>query len=507
VLTAWGGRPYHRPSVQDAIDRLFLRAFDVPPAAQEALAGDGSRRRMIRLSDASGRTAIAVIGPDADENRAFLSYSETFRELGLPVPKVYAADEDAGVYLLEDLGDTTLYDALAQARAGGDGTLPAPLRSIYERVLTWLPRFQVEGGAAVDYGVAYPRASFDAQAIQWDLNYFKYHFLKLAHIPFHESRLEQDFQRYIAWLGEAGGEHFVYRDLQTRNVMVRDGEPWFIDYQGGLRGPLQYDVAKLLYEGKAALPTETRAALLENYLDALGEHLPLDREKFLSRYRGFVFLRIMQGMGAYGYLGLYGRKPQFVARIPHAVRDVESLLETGFLPLELPEMRTAFERIVASEALRAAPIPVSSAGLTVRVGSFSYKRGLPEDPGGHGGGFAFDCRALPNPGRLAEFAGLSGLDPAVGTWFERQPSVAAFLAHARELVEAQVSTYLRRGFDSLHVQFGCTGGQHRSVYLAECLARALSTNSAGIDVPVRHAEAVHWPVTAARSAPSVEPSA
>jgi len=482
--------------VQDALDRLFEATFGAPPQAQEPLAGDGSRRRMIRLHRKDGPSVIGVLGPNGDENRAFLSYSATFRDLGLPVPAVYGADEAAGVYLVEDLGDTTLFDRLDPARRTGD-PLPDDVLRLYEKVLAWLPRFQVEGGRAVDYSVAYPRPRYDAQAMQWDLDYFKYAFLKLAHVDFHEARLAEDAARLIRWLSGPGGRHFVYRDLQTRNIMVRDDTPWFIDYQGGLQGPLQYDVAKLLYEGKAGLDEATRERLLDHYLTALAEYVPVQRDSFLTHFRGFVVLRILQGLGAYGYLGLYGRKPQFLARIPPAIADLEGLLASGFLPLDLPELRAVFERLIASETLRA-ETRTPATGLTVRVGSFSYKRGVPADPSGHGGGFTFDCRALPNPGRLAAYAGRSGLEDEVADWLETQAATDAFYAQAAALVEAQVARYEERGFDSLQVLFGCTGGQHRSAYLARRLATALAKCHPEATVCVTHHEALHWPVTARR---------
>ena len=480
------------------MDRLYRETFGDAPVARAPLAQDGSRRRMLRLTGPDGRTAIGVIGPDHAENRAFLSFSKAFRTIGLPVPEVFAADEPAGIYLVEDLGDTTLFDALSSAREHGNGAFLADVQPVYERILSWLPRFQVEGGRAVDYAVAYPRSAYDAQAMLWDCNYFKYDYLKLAHVPFHEARLEEDFRRLTAWLTEAPAEHFVYRDLQSRNIMLRDGEPWFIDYQGGLRGPLQYDVAKLLYEGKAALPEATRKHLLAHYLAEADRIVQIDRDAFLAHFRGFVVLRILQGLGAYGYLGLYGRKPQFLARIPHAIREIEYLLDDDFVPIGLPELRRVFTWLVEHEP-RHAPAPAAKGGLTVRVGSFSYKRGVPEDPGGHGGGFVFDCRALPNPGRLAEFAGSSGLDEAVATWLAGHQEVGRFLEGALDMVAEQVEAYRTRGFDSLQVLFGCTGGQHRSVYAAEALAAALRGRSPEVAVPVTHHETAHWPSSARRA--------
>jgi aminoglycoside/choline kinase family phosphotransferase len=489
--------------VLNALTDLYVATFGMPPVSHAFLAGDGSRRRMLRLTGGDGTSLIGVHGPDALENRAFISYAASLRSAGLPVPAVHAVDEEAGVYLVDDLGDVTLHDLLLRARSAG--RFPEDVLPAYRQVLTWLPRFQVEGGRAVDYAAAYPRPRYDAQAMQWDCNYFKYDFLKLAHVPFHEGRLEEDFQRLIAWLGEAEGGHFVYRDLQSRNIMWKDAAPWFIDFQGGLQGPLQYDVAKLLYEGKAGLPQATRDALLDHYLEALATHIEVDRDRFLAHFRGFVVLRILQGLGAYGYLGLYGRKPQFVARIPHAIRDIEALLASGFLPLDLPELRRVFETLVADEVLRREPPRANGEHLTVRIASFSYKGGYPPDEGGHGGGYAFDCRGLPNPGRLPEYAGRSGLEPEVVAYLETEPACGPFFDHAHALVTAQIQVYVDRGFDSLQVLFGCTGGQHRSVYMAERLGRVLRAAGLTANVTVDHMETARWPASAARIAPITLP--
>src|SRR6202008_1720390 len=289
----------------------FGRKCGKAPAAVLPLDGDGSQRQMYRLVGGEDETAIAVVGPDAEENRAFLTFSRDFRSAGLPVPEVYAADAKAGVYLVEDLGETTLFDAVSAARrADPDAAFPAAMVPVYRRVLEILPRFQVQGGKLVDYSVAYPRAAFDRQSILWDLNYFKYHFLKLAFVPFNEARLEKDFRRFATFLLAADTRHFMYRDFQSRNVMLRDGEPWFIDYQGGRRGALQYDVASLLYDPKAAIPEAVREELLEHYLDQLERYLRrVDRTRFRQHFRGYVLVRLMQAMGGYGHLRVFQFHP------------------------------------------------------------------------------------------------------------------------------------------------------------------------------------------------------
>ncbi len=489
----------------DALQRLFEARFGREAAFVAPVAADGSRRRMVRLRLDETTSAIGVLGPEPEENRAFLAFTRTFRGLGLPVPEVLGEDLREGVYLVEDLGDTTLFGALSQARKVEPGAFPPSLVPIYRRVLAALPRFQVEGGRAIDFSVAYPHAAFDRRSMAWDANYFKYHFLKLAEIPFHEGRLEEDFERLVGFLLEADSRHFLYRDFQSRNVMLRGGTleaavPWFIDYQGGRRGALAYDVASLLYDAKAEIPPILREELLQHYLDVLGAHVSVDRERFLLEFRGFTLMRILQALGAYGFRGFYERKPHFLASVPPALRNIEHLLRSGPMPVQLPELRAVFERMVASERLRAAPAP-SIEGLTVYLGSFSYRHGMPMDPGGNGGGFVFDCRALPNPGWDAELKPLCGRDRQVIRSLELQPEVHAFVAHAQALVESQVRTYLARRYTALSVQFGCTGGQHRSVYVAERVAAALRARWPEVRVDLRHAERTRWPATADRDPP------
>jgi len=494
---------------------LYHDRFGVSPEAIVDLRADGSNRRLYRLIGPDGRSVVGVHGPDREENRAFLSYSGSFRSLGLPVPEIYIADEDAGLYLEEDLGDLTLFGALTASRGGADRSELSPeMTAIYRRVAELLPRVQVEGGRGVDFSVAYPAAEFDRRSMMWDLNYFKYHFLKLAHIPFNEGRLEEDFSRLCDFLLRADRSHFLYRDFQSRNIMLRQGEPWLIDYQGGRRGALHYDIASLLYDAKASLPESARALLLEAYLDALEGYVEVDRGEFAELYRGFVLIRIMQAMGAYGYRGFFERKPHFLASVPYAIGNIEALLRDG-LPIEAPELRAVFERIASSDLRSGAAgtgagtgsiagnVPASgtaasdASGLTVHIGSFSYRRGYPEDQGGHGGGFVFDCRSIHNPGRYDQYKMLCGRDSEVIEFLEREEKAGEFWTSIRTLVENAVENYLERGFEHLMVGFGCTGGQHRSVYFAERLARHLHERFPGVTVELTHREQERWPGSAA----------
>jgi hypothetical protein len=317
----------------------------------------------------------------------------------------------------------------------------------------------------------------------WDLNYFKYYFLKLAGIPFNEQALEDDFGCLINFLLGADRDFFLYRDFQSRNIMLRDGRPFFLDYQGGRKGALQYDIASLLYDAKADLPPELRQQLLDHYLSVLASFVDLQPAAFMRHYYAYVYVRIMQAMGAYGFRGFYERKPLFLQSVPYALNNVRWLLNNVQLPIQLPTLLATFKSLLASDVLQS--VQSETASLVVRVQSFSFHQGLPKDDTGHGGGFVFDARSLPNPGRLEPFKNLTGKDAPVMNYLMQQESVHQFLASVVALVDASVGNYRTRGFKSLTVSFGCTGGQHRSVYLAEQLARHLAGRP-GVEVMVSH---------------------
>jgi aminoglycoside/choline kinase family phosphotransferase len=489
-----------RGGMHDALVRLFVERYGHAPRSVLEIAGDGSNRIYFRLVGNDLETAVGAYGPDPEENRAFISYTRAFHAGGLPVPELFGVDETARVWLEEDLGDTTLFNALVEARKRDGSDFPARMLPLYRRVLEWLPRFQVRGAELIDFSQAYPRAAFDRQSIVWDLNYFKYHFLKLAQIPFNEERLERDFERLADFLLQADTSLFLYRDFQSRNIMLDDAEqPHFIDYQGGRRGAPQYDIASLLYDAKAAIPDPIRDQLLGHYLDALEQYRPVDRESFAQLYRGYVLVRIMQAMGAYGYRGFFERKARFLQSVPYAAKNLKAILERG-LPITLPELQRVFERIARDWSERAAP--QATRGLTLYIASFSFRQGYPEDQGGHGGGFVFDCRALPNPGRHLEYSDLCGRDASVVEYLERAPETHEFWRHVRSLVDHHIEEYLRRGFTSLSISFGCTGGQHRSVYFAERLAAHARHEYPQATVQLLHREDSSWPAPAPRSEPA-----
>ncbi len=468
----------------DILKELFEQHFHSQVERIQPLQGElgGSGRSIIRLSN-DKISAIGILHGVREENAAFIEFSRHFRHHGLPVPEIYAEDLNQGGYLEEDLGDTTLFEFLSGNRDGDD--IAAPVMDAYRKVVETLPRFQVEAGRDLNYKKCYPRASFDRQSIAWDLNYFKYYFLRLAGIPFNEQALEDDFSRLTKFLLSAPREYFLYRDFQSRNVMWRDGRPFFVDYQGGRKGALQYDIASLLYDAKAALPPELRQNLLDHYLDSLAGFIELDRDAFMHHYYAYVYIRIMQALGAYGFRGFYERKAHFLQSVPFALNNLRWLLHHVKLPIELPTLLGAFTSMLGSEKLQG--VSAQADTLTVRVFSFSFHHDMPKDESGNGGGFVFDARSIPNPGREEQYKNLTGKDAPVIDYLNREESVHQFLASVMSLVDASILEYQRRGFKNLMVSFGCTGGQHRSVYFAEQLAKRLRGRS-GLEVVVRHVE-------------------
>lgn len=511
----------------EQLKRLFLRWAGVPCAECLALGANGSNRRYYRLAGSSqqvadselpatcyplpAKTAIGCVNDDIRENEAFFAYSRHLHAKGLPVPELYTVDDDHRLYLQQDLGDQTLYGLLFDKKRQGGG-FDAEMLAYYKKALADLAAIQ-QGGADMDFSVAYPRSAFDRQSILWDLNYFKYHFLKLSHIPFDEQLLENDFNTLIDFLLQADCHYFLYRDFQSRNIMlvgssqqVADSELpstcyplpalYYIDYQGGRRGATQYDVASLLYSAKSDLPEAIRLELLNHYLDVRGLKGE-ERQRWLGHFWGYVLVRILQALGAYGYRGLFERKDYFLQSIPLALNNLRHLLENHPLPIDLPHLHSIissanFTNLTnfntgKNNSPNSLNSPTVIQPLTVTVSSFSYKQGLPTDSSGNGGGFIFDCRALPNPGRYAEYKTYTGKDRPVIEFLQREPAVDRFLDHVKALVGQSVEKYLERNFTSLQVSFGCTGGQHRSVYCAEQLAAWL-TATYPCSVALRHRE-------------------
>ena len=454
------------------------------------LAQSGSDRVYYRISGKS-KSCIGTHSPDQKENTAFITFTQHFWAKGLPVPELYLIDNEKNIYIQQDLGDVALYQLLPKE---GQPFTEA-LVQLYKKIIRMLTLLQIKGSEGLDYSVCYPRAAFDRQSMLWDLHYFKNYFLKLAKIPFDEQALEDDFERFITYLLQADCNYFMFRDFQSRNIMIHENEPYFIDYQGGRKGALQYDLASLLFQAKGNIPHNIREELLDHYLDCVELQLRIDRKAFTRYYYGYVLIRCLQAMGAYGFRGLYERKEHFIASIPYAIENIKWLLNNVQIPVEMPELRKCLRLMVESKQFEPYDKTKGSASpLTVRITSFSYKKtGIPNDDTGNGGGFVFDCRAIENPGRYEEYKKLTGRDQPVIDFLKQQKSMDDFLINIFSLIDNSVENYIERGFEHLSVHFGCTGGQHRSVYSADALAKHLSEKYA-VKVNLTHIqqEANNW---------------
>jgi len=468
--------------IEEKLALLFENWAGEKPAAIIPLPGSGSDRRYYRMT-CRDRSAVGAWNPVKEENEAFLHFSEVFLRAGLHVPEIFAQETGENIYLLEDLGDISLF-TLMENQMFTD-VFPGDIENLYRYSLSELVRFQVIGGKNINYAKCFPHASFDKRSMCWDLNYFKYYFLKL-HVPFHEGKLEDDFNAFADYLSGADHDYFMYRDFQSRNIMIHEGKPFFIDYQGGRKGPLQYDVASLLFQVKADLPFALREKLLDHYMAELGRYITTDPEKFREQYYGFVLIRLLQVLGAYGFRGLIEKKPHFLASIPYALKNIRWWLESVKSPVPMPELIKCLEQLALITKYDPRPSGEKHEKLTVTVRSFSYKDGVPADCDGNGGGFVFDCRALPNPGREEKYRAFNGKDLLIIDYLKDEPAVIFFLEETEKLLSINIDNYLERGFSHLSVYFGCTGGQHRSVYCTETIAARLRMKYPGINVRTEH---------------------
>lgn len=432
----------------------------------------GSYREYYRIKGIS-KTAIGVYNEDLKENQAFLSFTKHFFSAGLRVPEVLAEDENGKLYLLSDLGDESLFDFLDKKRKQV-GVFPGTVIEAYKSALNELPKFQINASKYLDYSVCYPRKAFDKQSMMWDLSYFKYYFLKLAKIPFDEQLLEDDFNNFTKFLLKADNDFFLYRDFQSKNIMMVSGQPFFIDYQGGRKGALQYDVASILYDSKANIPADVKDILLDHYLEVLQKHLIIDKQEWLGYYRAFVLVRLMQAMGAYGFRGFYERRTQFLKSIPYALKQLANIFKHDLFPEGFPYLEKVLKGLTESKELLKYRREFNTlVPLNIDLLSFSYHKGLPENTQGNGGGFIFDCRGIHNPGRYERFKDKTGKDPDVADFLTSGGEADEFLHNAIQLVEQTIDKYLNREFKNLQIAFGCTGGQHRSVYCVERMAENL----------------------------------
>ena len=470
--------------IAERLTNLYKSWTGEKPDSISPLPKSASYRRYFRIKS-NNKNAIGVYNADRKENEAFISFTKHFLKHNFHVPQLYTEELDNHVYLLEDLGDTTLYSLISGKR--NDDQFTSIVLEHYKRSLKELIKFQVKASQDLDYSVCYPRNSFDQQSIMWDLNYFKYYFVKLTQTPFDEQKLEDDFNSFIKLLLSTETNYFMYRDFQSRNIMIKDNELYFIDYQGGRKGALQYDVASLLYDAKADLPQDLRNELLEFYISLLTDSTKIRKDEFKKYFYSYVLIRIFQSMGTYGFRGVHEKKAHFLKSIPYAINNLEYIFQENLFPERLNELKSVLRSIISNNSLRKTSEVENSNKLTVSVNSFSYNSGIPTDLSGNGGGFVFDCRSLHNPGRHDEFKMLTGKDTPVIDFLNKENSVKEFLSNVYSIIEPAIKNYEERGFKHLMINFGCTGGQHRSVFCAEKASEYLRKLD-NVNVITRHTE-------------------
>lgn len=475
--------------ITEQIEKLFS-SFDTSPiTAIDKLPQAGSDRHYFRIHTPA-KTFIATYGANLRENETFIYFSDRFRQQNLPTANVFCVNEDKSIYIQEDFGNISLIDHLEK-----DGFSENVYR-LYQSSLTKLAELQVKAHEVVDYSKCLTNSEFGRQAIMADLLYFKYYFLDALARPYDKQKLIDDFEALSNYLSHTEYKYFMFRDFQSRNIMVSDDNNLhFIDYQGGMNGAPQYDVASLLWQARANLTQEWKEKLLEDYMDAFEKvvNCDLNRSLFRSQYYGYVLIRLLQVLGAYGFRGLFERKAQFLTSIPLALQNIKWFIQNHNVGLVVPEFKKVLDICVSDEVIKQfTPIQATDATpLVVTINSFSYKKGIPADISDNGGGFVFDMRGILNPGRFEEYKKFSGLDKSVKDFLEQRTQMPTFLNSVFDIVDMTVANYIERGFASLMVNFGCTGGQHRSVFAAEALARHLK-NKFKVRIELLHNNRENW---------------
>lgn len=457
---------------------LFTKYTGKANPAVEPLPSSGSNRRYYRLTK-DNLSIIGVHGESREENRAFISLSRHFHQQQLNTPEVFAVSKDEICYIQQDLGDDILFDAIKEGRL--TGVFSHEEKRLLHKTIALLADFQVKGAQGLNFNVCYPLAKFNSRSVYWDLNYFKYNFLKTTGMDFQEDLLENDFEKLADNLLQDQSDTFMYRDFQSRNVMLVNGNPWFIDFQGGRKGPVYYDVASFLWQAKANFPEELRNELVQTYIESLGKYQQIDESAFLKQLRQFVLFRTLQVLGAYGFRGYFEKKPHFIQSVPFALNNLRDLLKEDFE--EYPYLNAILKEMTELKQFA----DTQKRELHVRLYSFAYKKGIPNDTSGNGGGYVFDCRAINNPGKYERYSNVTGLDEPVIQFLEEDGEIIEFLENIYPLVDRHVKRYKERGFTDLMISFGCTGGQHRSVYAAQKTAEHISEKF-GIKVSLVHRE-------------------
>ncbi len=475
----------------DAIKNLYVQWKGHEAVSVDVLPISGSERRYFRLFEKEG-SVIGTYGANVKENESFIYFSEHFHKKKLAVPEIYAVSDDRMYYLQQDFGDLSLLNCLEK-----DG-FTQPVYDLFKKSLAALASLQVNGDKGLDYKKCLTNKEFGKEAIMADLLYFKYYFLDALRKPYDKQKLIRDFEALSNYLTHTEYKYFMFRDFQSRNIFITENaggnlpataDVHFIDYQGGMKGAPQYDVASMLWQARANLPDDWKDRLLTDYMDVFEMLIdaPLDKSIFRSQYNGYVLIRLLQVLGAYGFRGLFERKAQFLTAIPLGLRNLREFIQNQSIGISLPEFRKVLDLCVADEVIQQfTPTQATEkTPLVVKICSFSYRKGIPQDQSGNGGGFVFDCRGILNPGRIEEFKTQHGRDKAVKDYLEQQTHMLNYLNSVFDLVDTTVEDFIKRDFESLMVSFGCTGGQHRSVYAADALARHLR-NKFKVKIELKH---------------------
>ena len=473
----------------DRIKELFILYSKDEITAIDKLPQAGSERHYFRIHT-ENRSYIATYGANLKENESFIYFSKLFKKKDLAVPEILCINTDKDIYLQEDFGDISLLNKLEESG------YTTEVYDLYKKSLQQLALLQVKGHEGLDYKKCLTNSSFGKQAIMADLLYFKYYFLDALRQPYDKQKLIDDFEALSNYLSHTEYKYFMFRDFQSRNIMVTpDDDVHFIDYQGGMKGAPQYDVASLLWQAKANLPDDWKQHLLDDYMDAFEKVVEeqIDKDVFRSQYNGYVLIRLLQVLGAYGFRGLFERKAHFLTSIPLALQNLKWFVQNQSLGIAVPEFKKVLELCISDEVIHEfTPVQANDdTTLIVTINSFSYKKGIPSDLTENGGGYVFDMRGILNPGRIEVYKTQSGLDKSVKDFLEQQTDMPLFLNGVFSVVDISVSEYIKRGFASLMVNFGCTGGQHRSVYAAEALTRHLR-NKYKVKINLAHTNKENW---------------
>lgn len=471
------------------LEKLFEEHFEQKPENITALPVSGSDRRYYRITSGT-ITAIGTFNSNVAENNSYFYFTELFRKHEINVPEVYKIGKERRYYLQQDLGGTSLFDMLMEQGHTDE------VKAYFQKAVEQLVKVQWIAGRECNYNQCFASRQFDEKAIMADLMYFKYYFADLQKIPYDRNALMDEMESLSRDLGRIQPQSLMYRDFQSRNIMIHDGKVFFIDYQGAMQGPPQYDLASLLWQAKAKLPQAWKEDMLNKYVAAM-EDLKISRVEdiyFRKGYLQFVLLRMLQVLGAYGFRGLLENKPHFRTSIGPALKNLNAFLNEHTQIPAYSELRMLLDKLT-TEAMQqhyAVPEPAEDIKLKISITSFSYKKnGIPKDKSTHGGGFVFDCRGIKNPGRYKDYKHLSGLEEPVKQFLDRETRMPEFILHAENMVSLNIEDYMSRGFEQLSINFGCTGGQHRSVYSAEHMA-AFIKNKYKIPVTVTHLNKENW---------------